>query len=65
MQIIKLSAGYMLVTSCGSVLFSDAGFNEESGNIELEKNNQRVFIVASSLSVEFEKAFIEAGGVIE
>jgi len=65
MQIIKLSAGYMLVTNLGSVLFSDAGFNDESGNIELEKNNQRVFIVASSMSAEFEKAFIAAGGAIE
>jgi len=65
MVILKKSAGYVLMTNYGGVIFSDAGFNSETGCIELEKNNQRVFFVLSSLVVEFEKAFIAAGGVIE
>jgi len=64
-RILKQSAGYVLMTNYGGVLFSDAGYNVENGNIELEKNNQRVFFVLSSIAVEFEKAFIAAGGVIE
>ena len=65
MIIKKLEAGYVLVTAFGALHFSDAGFHKSTGYIELEKNNQLVFVVASSMSKQFEQAFIAAGGVME
>lgn len=63
MQIIKLSAGYMLVTPHARILFSDAGYNEH-GHIELAKNNTITGFIDSSQDKEFEKSFIQLGGVM-
>ena len=63
MQIIKLSAGYMLVTPHVHILFSDAGYNE-CGHIELTKNNVTTGFIDSSQDKEFEKSFIQLGGVM-
>ena len=63
MQIIKLSAGYMLVTPYARIIFSDAGYNE-LGHIELTKNNMTTGFVDSSQDREFEKSFIQLGGVM-
>lgn len=63
MQLIKLSAGYMLVTPYARLVFSDAGYNE-LGHIELTKNNMTTGFIDSSQDREFEKSFIQLGGVM-
>jgi len=65
MKITKLDAGFELWLEQGSIYFNEAGYALDTGLIELEKNNNRVFIVSDEFGVQFEKAFIAAGGVIE